>query len=158
MINKIEERQFDMAVASGKVIVMLSFEDKCKSCEEMKPLFEKFATENPEIKCHQINYKFSLPAKPEGELISKFNITTFPTFLSFENGKMITKMQGSLAEKTLKLPFLSVLELKGMAYDAIEHIESVELIKQDLVTLNALIGFKSQPQTEAVQVKKNSLT
>lgn len=142
-MKKIEERQFDVSIKEGQVLVMLSFAEKCGACETMKPIFEQFSNENPSIKCYQILYPFSLPAKPESIIAEKYNIGTFPAFLSFENGLLVAQMKGKVTDKALKLPFLSVSELKVTAYDCIEYIESVEMMKQDLDAINALISSKS---------------
>lgn len=150
-MKTIQETQFDKAIEKGKVVVMLAFEEKCKTCEEMKPMFEKFAKENVDIDCYLINYKFSLPAKPEGVLIDKFNIGTFPTFITVESGKILTQMKGNIDGSLLKIPFLSVVELKGKAYDCIEVIRSVDKIQKDLELLNALISLKNNPTGHAIE-------
>jgi thiol-disulfide isomerase/thioredoxin len=141
-MKTIQETQFEKAIEKGKVIVMLAFEEKCKTCEEMKPMFEKFAKENVDIDCYLINYKFSLPAKPEGVLIDKFNIGTFPTFITVESGKILTQMKGNADPELLKTPFLSVLELKGKAYDCINVIKSIDKVEKNLELFNALVALK----------------
>lgn len=153
---KIQENLFDNSIKAGKVVVMFSFEEKCKSCNDMKPLFKKFEEETLDVKCFEISYPFTLPKKPESELIDKLGIEIFPTFHVYEEGKLLATFSGNTDLSYINDAFKPLSQLKVEAYDLIEEIGMVAEKENRLTYFEALIKVKKTPEhnTPAAVVKK----
>jgi thioredoxin len=70
----------------------------CGPCKRYAPTFDKFAEENPAVKC------FSIDAEKEQGLCEEYGVSSIPVTLVFKNGELITKQSGILtAEKLSEL-------------------------------------------------------
>ena len=70
----------------------------CGPCKRYAPTFDKFAEENPAVKC------FSIDAEKEQGLCEEYGVSSIPVTLVFKNGDLVTKASGILtAEKLSEL-------------------------------------------------------
>ena len=70
----------------------------CGPCKRYAPTFDKFAEENPAVKC------FSIDAEKEQGLCEEYGVSSIPVTLVFKNGELVTKQSGILtAEKLSEL-------------------------------------------------------
>jgi thioredoxin 1 len=67
----------------------------CGPCKRYAPAFDKFAEENPDVKC------FSIDAEKEQGLCEEYGISSIPVTLVFKNGKFLTKVSGILSAEKL---------------------------------------------------------
>lgn len=67
----------------------------CGPCKRYAPIFEKFAEENPQVKC------FSVDAEREQGLCEEYDVFSIPVTLIFKNGKFFTKVSGILSADKL---------------------------------------------------------
>lgn len=70
----------------------------CGPCKRYAPTFDKFAEENPEVKC------FSIDAEKEQGLCEEYGVSSIPVTLVFKGGELKDKVSGILtAEKLTEL-------------------------------------------------------
>ena len=70
----------------------------CGPCKRYAPTFDKFAEENPEVKC------FSVDAEKETGLCEEYGVSSIPVTLIFKNGELKDKVSGILtADKLTEL-------------------------------------------------------
>jgi thioredoxin len=70
----------------------------CGPCKRYAPTFDKFAEENPAVKC------FSIDAEKEQGLCEEYGVSSIPVTLVFKDGEFKTKVSGILtAEKLSEL-------------------------------------------------------
>ena len=70
----------------------------CGPCKRYAPTFDKFAEENPAVKC------FSVDAEKEQGLCEEYGVSSIPVTLVFKDGEFKTKASGILtAEKLSEL-------------------------------------------------------
>jgi thioredoxin len=67
----------------------------CGPCKRYSPTFDKFAEENPDVKC------FSIDAEKEQGLCEEYAVSSIPVTLVFKNGKFLTKVSGILSADNL---------------------------------------------------------
>ena len=67
----------------------------CGPCKVYAPVFEKFAEENPDVKC------FSVDCEESPNLAEEHGIMSIPMTLLFVDGKFIKQRQGKLSEEQL---------------------------------------------------------
>ena len=77
-------------------IVFVKFSAKwCGPCKVYAPVFEKFAEENPDVKC------YSVDCEESPDLAEEHGIMSIPMTLLFVDGKFIKQRQGKLSEEQL---------------------------------------------------------
>ena len=64
-------------------------------CKRYAPTFDKFAEENPEVKC------FSIDAEKEQGLCEEYGVSSIPVTLVFKNGELKDKVSGILTADKL---------------------------------------------------------
>ena len=67
----------------------------CGPCKRYAPTFDKFAEENPAVKC------FSIDAEKEQGLCEEYGVSSIPVTLVFKNGDLVTKQSGILSAEKL---------------------------------------------------------
>jgi thiol-disulfide isomerase/thioredoxin len=67
----------------------------CGPCKRYAPTFDKFAEENPQVKC------FSVDAEKEQGLCEEYAVSSIPVTLVFKNGDFLTKVSGILSAEKL---------------------------------------------------------
>ena len=70
----------------------------CGPCKRYAPTFDKFAEENPKVKC------FSIDAEKEQGLCEEYGVSSIPVTLVFKGGELKDKVSGILtADKLTEL-------------------------------------------------------
>lgn len=142
----------------GAVLVRFSVEKGCGFCDKYKPVFEAFKLANPNIKCIDIT-KPTLQT-PAGEVESKFDVKSYPTTISFVNGKLVAKESGVLSpEKLLNmvktLQNISDKEIVGIKFDLNIEIATQEKklyeLKSHLFEVEQEIIARQTPPSQPVQ-------
>ena len=67
----------------------------CGPCKRYAPTFDKFAEENPAVKC------FSIDAEKEQGLCEEYGVSSIPVTLVFKNGELKDKVSGILTADKL---------------------------------------------------------
>jgi len=67
----------------------------CGPCKRYAPTFDKFAEENPHVKC------FSVDAEKEQGLCEEYAVSSIPVTLVFKGGEFKTKVSGILTSEKL---------------------------------------------------------
>jgi thioredoxin 1 len=92
---KLDTFSFNDAVdVSGVVFVKFSAA-WCGPCKIYAPVFEKFAEENPDVKC------YSVDCVESPELAEEHGIMSIPMTLVFVDGKFVKQRQGKLSSEQL---------------------------------------------------------
>ena len=95
MVEKINEKEFNEKIASGKVLVDC-FATWCGPCKMLSPIIDELAGE-------VTDYKFyKLDVDENEELSRKYGIMSIPTLLIFENGELKQTLVGFKSKAELK--------------------------------------------------------
>jgi thiol-disulfide isomerase/thioredoxin len=73
--------------------------DWCNPCKNMKPVIEKFISENPDIDYTVVD------VDTQTDLVNKYQVQTIPTFISKIDGKIHDRISGVASEFKLKSMF-----------------------------------------------------
>jgi len=84
-------------VENSDIPVIIDFgAPSCGPCRRMKPLFAKLATDLP------LQAQFlTVNTDNEQSMVSRFNITSIPTFIAFKEGKEVDRVVGAMNNKQL---------------------------------------------------------
>jgi len=85
MLKTLNEKDFDNHIKNGLKLVMFG-SDMCHYCVKQQPILEDLANNNVEIG--------KIDAYKTPELTHKFGITSFPTFVLFKFGDVVTRFSG----------------------------------------------------------------
>jgi thiol-disulfide isomerase/thioredoxin len=100
--------KFEGLKNSGKPMVLDFYTTWCGPCKMMKPVFEKFAKENPDVIFVSIDAEKFLP------LSGKYSVTGYPTFVFINaRGEIVTCHSGTLAESLMRAKINQVSGKKG---------------------------------------------
>lgn len=95
MVEKINEKEFNEKISSGKVLVDC-FATWCGPCKMLSPIIDELAGE-------VTDYKFyKLDVDENEELSRKYGIMSIPTLLIFENGELKQTLVGFKSKAELK--------------------------------------------------------
>ena len=93
---KIDQNSFETHVLeSNKKVLVDFYADWCGPCRTVSPLVEQIACEHPEYKVCKIN------VDEQPQLASEYRITSIPTLLVFENGKVIKSLVGAAPKQQI---------------------------------------------------------
>ena len=92
-VTHLSKDNFDSAVASGKVVVDF-WASWCGPCRMQAPILDQFAEAHEDVSVCKVD----VDAEPE--LAARFGVTSIPTLIYFQNGKVVNKTVGvqSLAQ------------------------------------------------------------
>ena len=81
---------------AGKLVIADFYSDSCVPCKRMSPLLAETEEENPEgIKLVKLNINF------DGETAQKYNVTSVPTLVFFQNGAEKARLPGAVKKAQL---------------------------------------------------------
>jgi len=95
-IQYLDENNFEAAIAQGKVLVDF-FADWCGPCKALSPILDQLAQE---LKETAVIAKVDITK--DDSLAVKYEVTSIPTLLVFENGKLKHRTTGIKDLNTLK--------------------------------------------------------
>jgi len=90
--------EFEEAIAKGEVLVDF-WATWCGPCRMLAPVLEEVAAEHPELTIVKVD------VDEAGDLAAKFGISSIPTLIRFQEGKIIDKTLGFMPKPKL-LAFL----------------------------------------------------
>lgn len=92
----LSKENFEKEVTNSEKPVLIDFyADWCGPCRTVSPLVEQIACEHPEYKVCKIN------VDEQPQLASEYRITSIPTLLVFENGKVIKSLVGAAPKQQI---------------------------------------------------------
>lgn len=90
------QEEFDRLVENGVTFVKIT-SPTCGPCKSYKPVFEKFAAENPDVKCCSIDAS-ELPEVP-----ALLGVRRVPTTLVMKNGVAEIRLDGVQSIEALRV-------------------------------------------------------
>lgn len=88
-VLKVTKDNFDEIKSSEKRVLLDFYADWCGPCRMVSPLVEKIAEDYPEYLVCKIN------VDEEPELAAAFSVSSIPTLVVLENGKIINQSVGA---------------------------------------------------------------
>ena len=88
-VLKVTKENFDEIKSSEKRVLLDFYADWCGPCRMVSPLVEKIAEDYPEYLVCKIN------VDEEPELATAFAVSSIPTLIVLENGKIINQSAGA---------------------------------------------------------------
>ena len=85
MLKILDDKNFDTHVKTGLKLVMFG-SDMCHYCVKEQPVLEDLAEHNIDIG--------KIDAYKTPELTQKYGVTSFPTFILFKFGDIVTRFSG----------------------------------------------------------------
>ena len=92
---KLDTFSFNDAIDVPGIVFVKFSAAWCGPCKVYAPVFEKFAEENPDVKC------YSVDCEESPELAEEHGIMSIPMTLVFVDGKFVKQRQGKLSEEQL---------------------------------------------------------
>jgi thioredoxin-like negative regulator of GroEL len=124
----------------------------CSNCTQMKPVFEEFKKNNPDVACEE--YLCTAP----DEVTKQYQFKTFPAIYIFQNGQQIGHTEGIASYNTLQYPFLSDTQLKSLYFDFLEAIEQASIMQKDAQFIKQILTVrKNMPVVENVPVPTKAI-
>ncbi|MGN1317898.1 MAG: thioredoxin [Lachnospirales bacterium] len=96
-VIKVDSKNFESEVLKSDKPVVVDFSAIwCGPCQMMKPIFEKVASENSDIKyC-------SCDIDANSDLAKRYSVMYVPTIIAFNNGEIANTKVGLISEDELK--------------------------------------------------------
>lgn len=116
----------------------------CSNCEKMRPVFEAFKKNNPDIPCDEY-----LCTKQD-EITKQYPFNTFPAIYIFANGVAVGHTEGIATYESIQYPFLDDATLKIIYYDYMEMIEQGKKAQNDAQIIKQILDIRKIPRPVSV--------
>ena len=104
-LEKLTSANFNEKISSNDIVVLDFWAEWCGPCKQFGPIFEKVASEYPDILFGKIN------TEEEQELAGMFQIRSIPTVAIMREGIVVFMQPGLIPEEGLKDLIKQVKEL-----------------------------------------------
>ena len=104
-LEQLTSANFNEKVSSNEIVILDFWAEWCGPCKQFGPIFEKVASENPDILFGKIN------TEEEQELAGMFQIRSIPTVAIMREGIVVFMQPGLIPEEGLKDLIKQVKEL-----------------------------------------------
>ncbi|MFT4101168.1 MAG: thioredoxin [Burkholderiaceae bacterium] len=94
-VQVLTTEQFDATVTGNDIVIIDFWAPWCGPCRGFAPVFEKAATENPDVKFVKVN------TDEEQALAGHFGIRSIPTLLVFREQVIVFQQPGALPKSAL---------------------------------------------------------
>lgn len=93
---KLDLLSFQDAIDSSDAVLIKFEASWCGPCKAYSPVFEQFAKENQDIKCHTVD------CEEMRDIAAEYGIMSIPCTILFKNGKDLNRKQGKLSLQELR--------------------------------------------------------
>ena len=83
---------FDDALLKNKLMLVDFWAEWCGPCKSMHPIFSRMAKKYNHVRFARVNIDHSQ------NIATKFNVQSIPTFIMFNDGKVVQQMVGAVGE------------------------------------------------------------
>lgn len=100
-INSVTINEFQKEVLESELPVIVDFwTDNCGPCEAMAPLLEEFSQKlEGKLKIVKFHVPIEEVIDESNEVVKKYEVMGFPTFLIFKNGELVKSEIGGMEEE-----------------------------------------------------------
>ena len=91
-VMDLDSSNFDNALLKNKLLLVDFCADWCGPCKSMHRIFSRMAKKYHYVRFARVNIDDSQ------DIASKFNVQSIPTFIMFNDGKVVQQMVGAVGE------------------------------------------------------------
>ena len=117
---EITNQNFQETLEKNEIVLLDFWASWCGPCKMFGPIFEKVATQFPDIKFGKVN------TEVEQELSASFQIRSIPTLMAFRQNILLFSQPGVLPEEALKdlISQIKALDMNKVKEEIAEKSES----------------------------------
>ena len=91
-VIELNSSNFDDALLKNKLVLVDFWAEWCGPCKSMHPIFSRMAKKYNHVRFARVNIDHSQ------NIATKFNVQSIPTFIMFNDGKVVQQMVGAVGE------------------------------------------------------------
>ena len=91
-VIELNSSNFDDALLKNKLVLVDFWAEWCGPCKSMHPIFSRMAKKYSHVRFARVNIDDSQ------NIATKFNVQSIPTFIMFNDGKVVQQMVGAVGE------------------------------------------------------------
>jgi thioredoxin 1 len=91
-VIELNSSNFDDALLKNKLVLVDFWAEWCGPCKSMHPIFSRMAKKYSHVRFARVNVDDSQ------NIATKFNVQSIPTFIMFNEGKVVQQMVGAVGE------------------------------------------------------------
>ena len=91
-VIELNASNFDDALLKNKLMLVDFWAEWCGPCKSMHPIFSRMAKKYSHVRFARVNVDDSQ------NIATKFNVQSIPTFIMFNDGKVVQQMVGAVGE------------------------------------------------------------
>ena len=96
-VMELNSSNFDDALFKNKLMLVDFWAEWCGPCKSMHPIFSRMAKKYSHIRFARVNIDDSQ------NIATKFNVQSIPTFIMFNDGKVVQQMVGAVGEPGINM-------------------------------------------------------